>query len=71
MKRAYCKPEINVVQVEEECIICTSYGSVSVGGRTGSFDDATNGSFSAGGSTNEFDAAAYRRGVDWEEYERY
>ena len=67
MGRTYHTPEIVVVQVAAEDVICTFYGTIPVGGRTDGFD--TPGStISTGGSTSEFDAACHR-GNAWDDYE--
>lgn len=68
MRKKYGTPYCRVIDVGISDIICYSYGSIPVGGRTDSFDDNYSGSISTGGTTDGFDAAS-RRISDWNDYE--
>ena len=69
MKRQYLQPTSIVVQIASGDIICLSYGTIPMGGRTDSFDDAGgSGGIDMGGTADEMDAA--RRRNDWDLYER-
>ena len=69
MKCEYHRHMSTVVQIASGDIICLSYGTIPMGGRTDSFDDAggSNG-INMGGTADEMDAA--RRRNDWDLYER-
>lgn len=68
MKKVYISPHSIVYDIETSDIVCNSYGTIPVGGRTDSFDDTHSGTISTGGTTNGFDAAQ-RRTSSWDEYE--
>ncbi|MCR5395607.1 MAG: hypothetical protein K6E86_09450 [Bacteroidales bacterium] len=68
MKRQYFTPSFVVVQIDPGDVICMSYGTIPVGGRTDSFDDPSSGTISTGGWADELDAPAARG--SWEQYEQ-
>ncbi len=69
MNRRYISPQITEVQVTLSSCLCTSYGTIPVGGRTDSFDDSNIGTISTGGGrADDLDAPRMR---DWDLYESY
>lgn len=69
MKCEYHRHMSTVAQIALGDIICLSYGTIPMGGRTDSFDDAGgSGGIDMGGTADEMDAA--RRRNDWDLYER-